>query len=197
MYDDLYEQPDNGPLTVIRLTPCPERGLKLCPITRPLYDVLTYKYSRTLLAEQLSDGTLRKWPLRLSEFDSPAECTALIYRPMAADFSSYVQYTTGYTYAGYGMGAAGFGYDDWTTVAWVHPHRDCPVVFWRKSDPIGEGRVMTWLNHHADDMEDGLLGDEYYQWPTVSPETKELQIPDELVATFPVRGGGRRRVGSY
>jgi len=194
----LYEEePDYGPMVVIRLSADYNEGLVLSPVTRPRYDILTAKYTRTLLARQLCEDRLRKWPLQLSEFDEAVRMTALIDRRMAADFSSYVSYTSGYTYAGYGVGASGFGYYDETSVAWIVPHQKSPAVFWRKSDPNGEGRAMTWLNLHADALEDGLLDQEHFVWPVNNAETKELVVPDELVTVAVNKRGIRRRVGTY
>lgn len=189
---------DYGPLTVIRLAANRDEGLVLAPVVRPRYDILTAMVSRTLLADQLIRDRLRKWPMQLSEFDEPVQMQCLVDRRAAEDFSTYVSFTNGYTYAGYGAGASGFGYDDDTTVAWIVPNKSNPAIFWRRKDPNGEGRIMTWLNLHADDMEDGVLSDEHYTWPDMNDEARELVEPQELKDLRPRhRRGGARRAGTY
>lgn len=167
------------------------------PITRFQIAFDYVAYCRVVLAIQLLQNELREWPFRLEEFGETAMCRAIIHREMAADFSSWVSEHDTYNYDGYGPGASGFGFDSEDTVAWLIPHKTAPAIFWKQKDEIGSGRVMTWLNSMADDIELGNVT-EIPAFPVIPKEGKgDPIVPPEVIPDFKNRRGFVRRVGRY
>lgn len=185
-------------LFLMRLCTAGADGLRLSPVTRKKLEYRLIDYSRALLAQQLIDEKLREFMLQMREFDVAVKCRALVQRTFAADFSGFVDMHEGYSYAGYGPGASGFGYDDPNTVAWVVPHDQAPAVWWRANDPLGSGRVMTWLNRCADDLEDGLIPAQNLIWPDqTDPELCEPDVPEEVLPGALSKSGKFRQLGRY
>jgi hypothetical protein len=127
----------------------------------------------------------------MQEDGEPQKLNALGLNGSLGDFAEYASNEfgdlDGYWWEPMTQGSESFGYYADDVRAWVFPHFQLPVVFWRARDEDAESQVMNWLQFHLD-----RCADEGLTIGTIRPPEKDMTPVGPTVDY-----SRRRRVRSY
>lgn len=173
-------------------------GLRREPVTCTEYELDVFNYCLAKIGALINKGSMKQMSVKLPDLNAQrvyeidvGEKRALVSlqalvpnRASGEDgFPTYAMCADGFDYSPYGPGASSFGFFCKTTIAWIVPHRDIPVLLFKATSADNVIAVEKFL--------DTICTLDAIPWP-IKPAEKTLIVPEAMTRTS-VRPGAMRK----